>query len=153
VIMANLDDIDKAILNRIQSNFPIAERPYLLLADEFGITENEIITRVRRMKEDGIIRRIGGNFAPEKLGFVSTLCAGRVPPDKLEHFTRTVNSFAGVTHNYLRKNTYNIWFTIIAPSRKCINGNLSEIEEKSGIKGILNLPATAVYKIRAHFKL
>lgn len=151
--MPHLDKTDKAILNRIQSDFPIDERPYRIIADTLGLNEDEVITRVRRMKENGIIRRIGGNFAPEKLGFVSTLCAGRVPLEKINDFTRTVNRYPGVTHNYLRQNSYNIWFTFIAPSHACINDSLAEIENESGISDILNLPATAIYKIRAHFTL
>jgi len=56
---------------------------------------------VRRLKQSGIIRRIGGNFVPGKLGYVSTLCAAKVPPEKLTHFTEAVNRHPGVTHNYL----------------------------------------------------
>lgn len=148
-----LDDIDKSLLNRIQSDFPIDSRPYLKIAEELDLTENEVIERVRRLKQNGIIRRIGGNFSPERLGFVSTLCAGRVPEENLEHFTSTVNSYAGVTHNYLRDNSFNVWFTFIAPSTKDIAKSLEEISEKTGIHDILNLPATRVYKIRAHFNL
>ena len=151
--MPNFDDIDKAILNRIQSDFPIEQRPYRAIGKDLGISEDDVIERVRRLKADGIIRRIGGNFSPEKLGFVSTLCAGSVPAEKIEDFTRTVNEYPGVTHNYLRNNTYNIWFTFIAPSREIIAENLDEISEKTGITDILNLPATTVYKIRAKFKV
>ena len=67
--MPNLDDIDKAIINRIQSDFPITSRPYLALADELGLTEKEVLERVAGLKKAGIIRRIGGNFVPAKLGF------------------------------------------------------------------------------------
>ncbi len=148
-----LDDTDKALLNRIQSDFPIQARPFSKIAGELELSEDEVIKRVRRLKEKDIIRRIGGNFSPEKLGFVSTLCAGRVPEQSLEQFTRTVNSYPGVTHNYLRDNSFNVWFTFIAPSTKDIERSLDEISEKTGIRDILNLPATRVYKIRAHFNL
>ena len=82
--MPNLDDIDKAIVNRIQSDFPITSRPYLTVAEELDLTEKEVLERVARLKKEGIIRRIGGNFVPGKLGFVSTLCAARVPADKIK---------------------------------------------------------------------
>ncbi len=151
--MSSIDDTDRRILNRIQSDFPITESPFAAIGDELGLSENEVIARVRRLRKNGIIRRIGGNFSPEKLGYVSTLCAGRVPPEKLEHFAEVVNSYPGVTHNYLRANTFNVWFTFIAPSRESITESLAEISEKTGISDILNLPATDVYKIRAHFNL
>ena len=147
-----MDDIDKRILNRIQSDFPITERPYSVIGDEMGLTEAEVLSRVENLKESGIIRRMGGIFSPEKLGFVSTLCAGQVPEEKIELFTSVVNAYPGVTHNYLRANAYNVWFTFIAPSREDIETCLTEISEITGIR-ILNLPATNVYKIRAHFHL
>ena len=149
--MPNLDDIDKAIINRIQSEFPITSRPYLELAKELELTEKEVLDRVVRLKKEGIIRRIGGNFVPGKLGFVSTLCAARVPADKIEHFAAIVNRYPGVTHNYLRDNPYNVWFTFISPSMDEIETNLKKIIEDSGVSDILNLPATKVFKINAQF--
>ena len=149
--MSFLDDIDRALLNRIQSEFPISPRPYLTVAGEFNLTEKEVLDRVLRLKKKGIIRRIGGNFVPGKLGFVSTLCAAKVPAEKVERFARVVNRYSGVTHNYQRDNTYNVWFTFIAPSMDEINANLREIAQKTGVEDILNLPATQVFKIKAHF--
>jgi len=156
-----LDEIDKAILNLIQSDFPIEPRPFSRIAEKLAskgisaiaVNEAEIIRRVKRLKQKGIIRRIGGNFFPEKLGFVSTLCAAKVPEERLSHFTETVNGFPGVTHNYIRENRFNVWFTIIAPSREHIERILDSIREKTGIERILNLPATRVFKVRAHFNL
>lgn len=150
---ALLDDIDKAILNRIQSDFPITSQPYLVVANELGITEQDVLERISRLKKEGIIRRIGGNFVPDKLGYVSTLCAARVPEDKIEQFAEVVNRYPGVTHNYRRDNSFNIWFTFIAPSMQEIEQNLEEISEKTGISEILNLPATRVFKIRAQFRV
>jgi DNA-binding Lrp family transcriptional regulator len=151
--MMPMDDMDKAILNLIQSDFPITPRPYLTIAQHLGFSENDVIKRLNRLKKKGIIRRIGGNFVPEKLGFVSTLCAARVPEDKIESFAVAVNRYPGVTHNYQRDNKYNIWFTFIAPSMIEIEENLKNISQQTGIKEIINLPATKVFKIKAHFKL
>jgi DNA-binding Lrp family transcriptional regulator len=150
---ALLDDTDKALLNRIQSDFPITSQPYLAVAKELGLTEQDVLERISRLKKEGIIRRIGGNFVPDKLGYVSTLCAARVPEDQIEQFAEIVNCYPGVTHNYRRDNSFNIWFTFIAPSMQEIEQNLKEISEKTGISEILNLPATRVFKIRAQFKV
>lgn len=151
--MQQIDEIDRAILNRIQSDFPITRRPYLSIADDLNLSEENIIKRLKRLKQKGIIRRIGGNFAPEKLGFVSTLCAAKVPEDKIDSFAKIVNRYPGVTHNYRRDNKYNIWFTFIAQSMKEIIGNLEDISRETGVNGIINLPATKMYKIKAHFNL
>jgi DNA-binding Lrp family transcriptional regulator len=151
--MPPIDDVDRAILNRIQSDFPMTQRPFLSIAENLDLSENEVIKRLEQLKKKGIIRRIGGNFVPEKLGFVSTLCAAKVPEDKIERFARTVNRYPGVTHNYQRDHNYNIWFTFIAQSMDEIKGNLEDISRETGIKEIINLPATKMYKIRAHFDL
>ena len=151
--MPPIDDIDRTILNRIQSDFPMTPRPFLAIAENLGFSEKDVIRRVARLKEKGIIRRIGGNFVPEKLGFVSTLCAAKVPEDKIESFAEAVNHYPGVTHNYQRDNEFNIWFTFIAPSMEAIEENLTDISMKTGIKEIINLPSTRVYKIKAHFTL
>ena len=148
-----MDDTDRKILNRIQSNFPISSRPYLAIAEELDLDESEVIHRLLRLKKNGIIRRIGGNFFPEKLGFVSTLCAAKVPDDKIDAFAEAVNRYPGVTHNYQRDNSFNIWFTFIASSMEEIEENLQEISRHTGVEEIINLPATKVFKIKAYFDL
>ena len=146
-----LDTHDKAILNRIQSDFPIESRPYETIARELGLTEQQVLQRVQALKAMGIIRRIGGNFVPHKVGFVSTLCAAMVPEDQIDAFAAVVNKYTGVTHNYQRENAFNIWFTFIAPSREEIALNLDRISRETGVSTILNLPATKVFKIKAQF--
>jgi DNA-binding Lrp family transcriptional regulator len=151
--MPVIDNTNKKILNNIQVDFPISSRPYKIIADRLGILEDELIQRVIQMKEDMLIRRIGGNFSPDKLGYHSTLCAAKVPEAKLKLFTKTVNSYSGVTHNYKRDHQFNVWFTFIAPSIEIIEKSLKEISQKTGVETILNLPATKVFKISANFKL
>jgi DNA-binding Lrp family transcriptional regulator len=151
--MPVIDNTNKKILNNIQVDFPISSRPYKIIADRLGILEDELIQRVIQMKEDMLIRRIGGNFSPDKLGYHSTLCAAKVPEARLKLFTKTVNSYSGVTHNYKRDHQFNVWFTFIAPSIEIIEKSLNEISQKTGVETILNLPATKVFKISANFKL
>ena len=151
--MKALDNLDKKILNRIQSDFPLTSRPYLNIAEDLGISEKEVLSKVTRLKNSGIIRRIGGNFVPHKIGFVSTLCAAKVPEDKVAKFARVVNGYPGVTHNYRRDNAFNIWFTFIAPTMQEIEKNLESISRETGITDLLNLPATKVFKIKAQFDL
>ncbi|MCD4742927.1 MAG: AsnC family transcriptional regulator [Desulfobacteraceae bacterium] len=151
--MYSLDNIDKQILNRIQSNFPTDAKPFSKIADDLNLSSDIVIKRILRMKENNIIRRIGGNFSPGKIGYESTLCAAKVPAKEIESFAEVVNSYSGVTHNYVREHDYNVWFTFIAQSTETIDKYLKEISSKTGINNILNLPATNLFKISALFKV
>ncbi|MDZ7665254.1 MAG: AsnC family transcriptional regulator [Desulfotignum sp.] len=148
-----ISETDKAILNMIQLDFPIDARPFQVLAKKLGLSEKELIARIQAMKDSQLIRRIGGNFSPDRLGYFSTLCTAQVPENKIELFTQTVNAYPGVTHNYMRDHDFNIWFTFIAPSRDQIADSLEDISRQTGVRPILNLPATRVFKISANFKL
>jgi len=148
-----MDRLDRAILNEIQSDFPLTPRPYLAIARRLRRTEKEILGRVKGLRERGIIRRIGGNFHSRKLNFTSTLCAARVPADKVGRFVEVVNRYAGVTHNYLRNHDYNIWFTFIAQDTGRIEQALKEISERTGVKEILNLPSVKLFKIKVDFEV
>jgi DNA-binding Lrp family transcriptional regulator len=148
-----MDRLDRAILNEIQSDFPLTPRPYLAIARRLRGTEKEVLDRVKGLRERGIIRRIGGNFHSRKLNFTSTLCAARVPADKVERFVEVVNHYAGVTHNYLRNHPYNIWFTFIAQDMDRIEQALKEISRKTGVKEIFNLPSVKMFKIKVDFEV
>ena len=146
------DLIDKRLLDIIQTAFPLVSRPYAELGERLGISEDEAFARVRRMRESGLIRRLGANFQSAKLGFRSTLCAAKVPEEQLEQFLAEVNAIPGVTHNYLRNHSYNIWFTLIGPSWDEVCATLHELTRRTGIE-VLNLPATRLYKIRVDFQM
>ncbi|SDF54447.1 siroheme decarboxylase subunit alpha [Desulfovibrio legallii] len=147
-----LDRTDRQLLNIIQTAFPLAPRPYAVLGEQLGISEQEAFERVRALKARNIIRRLGANFQSAKLGYVSTLCAAKVPEAKMAAFVARVNAEPGVTHNYQREHAYNIWFTLISPSREEAQSTLDAISRDTGI-GILNLPATKLFKIRVDFRM
>ena len=147
-----MDELDRRLLDVLQTDFPLVPRPYAEMAERLGSTEDEIFTRVRRMRQSGLVRRLGANFQSAKLGFVSTLCAAKVPEDRLDAFVADVNAQPGVTHNYLRDHAYNVWFTLISPSREAERETLAGIARRTGVD-VLNLPATRFFKIRVDFKM
>ena len=149
-IQPELDEIDKAILNEIQSHFPIASRPYAEVGSRVGAPEGDVIRRVQAMMDSGVIRRIGANFTSRKLGYTSTLCAAQVPQELLDRFVEVVNRYPGVTHNYLRRHHFNVWFTLIAESLERLDQILAEISAASGVE-VLSLPAQEVFKIKVDF--
>lgn len=150
---ASLDDTDKLILNRIQKDFPIVARPYRKIAEELGLAEAEVFARVKKLSDSGIVRRLGANFDSRKLDYKSTLVAMKVPEDRLNEVASLVNAFKGVTHNYLRNGSFNLWFTLIAPSEELLDKALADVKAGAGIETILNLPVTKQFKIEVEFEV
>lgn len=151
--MSKVDETDRKLLNLIQTDFPLSPRPFRELGVRLGLSEKEVIKRIEALKRAGIIRRIGGSFDSRKLGFFSTLCAAKVPPESLEKFNEVINSYPGVTHNYQRDHDYNVWFTFIGESEKKVEEAIREMAEKAGIPEIVSLPAQRTFKIRVKFEL
>lgn len=147
-----MDRIDKEILNIIQTDFPVAARPYAVIGERVGISEDEAFERIMRLKDEQIIRRIGATFDSRKLHFTSTLCALKCPPEKLEEVAAIVNGFPQVTHNYERNHAYNLWFTVIAESEEKLQAILDEISERGGVDKVRSMPASRIIKIKVDFK-
>ncbi len=148
-----MDKLDKAILNIVQRDFPLEPDPFAAVGERVGLTADEVEKRLVKLKESGIIRRIGGVFDRETLGWEGTLCAARVPKERMEEFVSTVNSLPGVTHNYLRKYDYNVWFTLLAPSRGEIDAILASLRQSTGVDDIIDMRPIRTFKIDASFNL
>jgi siroheme decarboxylase len=147
-----MDSKDKKILELISDHFPLDINPFQTMAQELDVDEHDLLKRMRNLKSEGIIRRIGATIVPRKLGWFSTLCAADVPEERVKAFSKTVNSYKEITHNYERTGTPNCWFTIIAPDRNEALKIISKIENACGIR-ILELPARRIFKIGVKFSL
>ncbi|MBX4261863.1 winged helix-turn-helix transcriptional regulator [Clostridium estertheticum] len=148
-----MDETNKNLLNLIQSNFPIESRPFLKIANKLNISENQVIDMIKELKNDGYIKRIGGIFDSRKLGYSSTLCAIKVPLDRITEVAEIINSYHGVTHNYIRNHSYNMWFTVIAPSIVEVKEFLNDIKIKTDIDEIIELPVVNLFKINVVFNI
>ncbi len=146
----SMDHIDREILTLISESFPLTERPFRSIAERTGITEDEALERVRRLKKTGTIRRIGAVISPRSMGWHSTLCAAEVPLERIDEFSSLVNAYGQVTHNYVRSGHPNCWFTLITPDKAQADEIIREIGQRLGID-ILDLPARRVFKINVSF--
>jgi len=145
-----MDEIDKKILNLIQEEFPLHKRPYKEIGRQVNIDEKEAVKRVQKLKDAGVIRRIGVVFEPKKLDYTSTLCGVHVDEKNLMEVVDVINKHTGVTHNYEREGDLNLWFTIIANKEEEIDAFISDLERKFLLK-IYRFPKKRVFKIKTFF--
>lgn len=150
--MKELGRLDRQLLDLLQNRFPIKATPYLEMAQELGVSEDEVISRVHYLKQQGIVRRIGAVLDARMMGYHSTLVACQVEPHDLEQVAAAVSALPGVTHNYQRDHRYNLWFTLTAPSAKELTQLLQDLEQQTKVK-MVAMPAARLYKIDARFEM
>lgn len=147
MLIHELDNIDKQILNDIQWTFPLVERPFLELAKEYHITEEQVIERIKKLKDIGIIRQISAIFDTRKLGYKSALVAFAVKENKIEDVANEINKHPGVSHNYERNHEYNLWFTLAVPPYGDMKVDLEKMALLDGVLKYRVLPTLKMYKI------
>jgi DNA-binding Lrp family transcriptional regulator len=145
-----MDEIDRAIINRLQESFPIAHRPYRQAAEALGIDEAELIRRLERMLEQRQLSRFGPLYHAERLGGGLSLCAMRIPLDQLERVAEQVNAFPEVAHNYARDHCFNIWFVLATETPQRIDSVLREIEQTTGYP-VYNMPKEEEFFVGLRF--
>ncbi len=175
-----MNDLNQKLLAIIQDGFPLVERPYLRLAEmlncdskkdagekcaNFVVTEQKVFDDIEKMRASGVIRRIGGVYDSKKLGFISRLCAGKVPASEndfsaehhaqtpMEKFAVVVNDEPAITHNYIRSHEYNVWFTVIAENESAIQSVVDRVCAKTDLHDVHVLTATKKYKINTVMSL
>lgn len=150
--MFELDAIDRQILMILQRGIAIESRPYQAMAEEIGgVSEDEVIARIARMKKNNIIRRMSGFFDSRRLGYQSMLVAVKPQPGAFDDAVAFINQFPGITHNYERSHEYSIWFTIIAINRPTLDWILDRIEACGAVDGMMRFEMTQRYKIDVTF--
>ena len=140
-----MDEFDSAIVNRLQGGFPLAERPFAVVAAELGLAEEDLIARVRKLLEKGVLTRFGPMYQVERMGGAFSLAAMRVPPGDFDHVAEIVNALPEVAHNYEREHAYNMWFVLATEQPEGIARAIARIERETGLP-VLNFP-----KLREYF--
>ena len=141
-----MDELERAIVNRLQGGFPLSERPFADAARELGTDEAALIAKLKAMLAAGTLTRFGPLYDAERLGGAFTLCAMSVPPADFERVATLVNAHPEVAHNYERAHRYNMWFVIAAAARAQIAPLIAAIEAETGYP-VLDLPREQEYFI------
>lgn len=148
-----MDHVDRVLLNRIQDEMPLAARPYAVLGRLAGTSEEEAFARVQRLREGRVIRQISAIFDTRALGYQSALVAARVAPEKADEVAAVISGHPGVSHNYLREQAYNLWFTIATPPGSALTETVDALCRLAGADSWRLFPAIRTFKIKAHFDM
>ncbi|MFK5984222.1 MAG: Lrp/AsnC family transcriptional regulator [Pseudomonadota bacterium] len=150
--ISTLDKVDKQLINSLQGGFPICDNPYQLVANELGISETDLISRLGRLRRDRILSRFGPMYDIQKLGGAFSLCTMRVAEKDFTKITELVNSYPEVAHNYKRNHEFNMWFVLATETPEQIQQCCDRISEESGIK-VYNMPKLKEFFVGLHFTL
>jgi DNA-binding Lrp family transcriptional regulator len=150
-----LDDIDKRLMNLLQSTFPLDEHPFVAIAGAAELDIDETMARTQRLLDERIIREITPIFDTRALGYESMLVAAKVDSENPHRAAGIINSHPGVSHNYLRTHEFNLWFTIATPpdSELGLQGTLDVLRELTGAESIRQLPTLTLFKINMNLEM
>jgi DNA-binding Lrp family transcriptional regulator len=129
-----MDAIDRRIVNGLQGGFPVCARPYAEAAARLGLEEAELMRRLGKLLDEGVLSRFGPMFHAERLGGGLTLAAMAVPEERFDAVTEIVNAFPEVAHNYARDHALNMWFVLATEHSERIPEVIAGIERETGLK-------------------
>lgn len=148
-----MDTVDRQLADALQKAIPLVPRPFAALGEQLNLSEDEVLHRTRRLKEENIIRQIGPIFSSRRLGYQSTLAAFCVEPERLEKVAAIISAHMGVSHNYSRNHYYNLWFTLTLPPEQNLEKEIARLAKEGSVDDYLNLPSLRLFKIGVHFDL
>ncbi len=146
-----MEDLDLELLKIAQEGVSLTPRPYLLMAERLGISEEEVIRRLRALEQQGVIRRFAATIGHRALGIVANaMIVWRVPPGEVELTGEIFASSEDVTHCYERATApdwpYNLYTMVHARCREDCLEIASELSRASGMKEYRVLFSEKEYK-------
>lgn len=142
-----METVESALLFKLQKEFPLTSYPFEAMATDLGITAPDCLARVRRLKEDGVIRQISAIFDSRRLGYQSALIAARLAPSHLEAGAAVVSAHPGVSHNYQRDHDFNLWFTLALAPELDFAAEAARLAHAAGAERWMILPSLKTFKI------
>jgi len=142
--MPELSAIDRRIIDLMQGDFPICERPYAEVAARLKISEDELLQRLENLLATKVLTRFGPMYQIERLGGAFTLASLAVPEARYEAVTALVNALPQVAHNYRREHALNMWFVLATETPAGIAEAIASIENDTGL-AVHNFPKEQEY--------
>lgn len=139
-----IDDLERRIIRHLQGDLPLTSTPFAAVASEVGIGEGELLERVKRLKERGVLRRFGATLNHWQAGLrANAMVAWYVPEEKVDEVGLFMASVREVSHCYERKPNrewkYNLFAMVHGKSKKDCRDIVSRISKMTGIKDYVML--------------
>lgn len=149
------DDTDRELLNQLQAGIALVRTPYAEIGTRIGLSEEEVLMRLGRLRDAGIVRQLSAIFDTRALGYKSSLVAARYPADRLFEAARIVGGHPGVSHNYRRTHDFNLWYTLaVEPdSRIGLEATMERLAEETKAESMRLLPTLKLYKINVQLDM
>ena len=125
---------DARLIDRLQRQLPLTERPFADVAAELGLPEAQLIERLGRLLASGVLTRFGPLFHIERAGGQFILAALAVPEPRYAEVTALVNALPEVAHNYRREHALNMWFVVAAETPEAAWAACDRIEAATGLE-------------------
>ncbi|MFP4020517.1 MAG: Lrp/AsnC family transcriptional regulator [Halanaerobium sp.] len=148
-----MDQLDKKILDKLQNGLELEASPFQKIAEELEIEAEKLLQRIKNLKKDGYIRRLGGVFRSSRLGYKSTLVALELEEENFYQVAEVINQHPGVTHNYRRDHELNLWFTLSTASELDREKFLAQLKAMPGVNELYQLPKEKFFKLNVFFKM
>jgi len=135
-----LDNIDQLLLIELRQGIPLTPQPFNGIADKIGVSTGEVLSRLTKLKEVGVIRRFGASIKPNDVGFTANaVIAWNVPQERISEVGRYLASFREVTHCYERlpvagRWEYNLYMVMHAQKRETIEQMTRLLSQTIGIQ-------------------
>lgn len=137
-----VDDADRRLLAAIQPGLPLASRPYAELGARLGLAEDEVIARLARLKQQGVIRRLGVVVRHHEVGYgANAMVVWDVPDAEVSALGRCLAGFDFITLCYRRPRRlpqwrYNLYCMIHGKNREEVLAHLEWMVNHCGLQSI-----------------
>lgn len=146
-----IDDTDRRLVRATQAGLPLTPRPYAAIAEQLGLSAEEVMDRMRAMQERGVIRRIGAVPNHYKLGYrANGMTVWDVPDELIDELGARVGALDSVSHCYHRPRhlpdwPYNLFAMVHGRTREDVERQTDQI---AALLGEANRGHTVLYSTR-----
>ncbi len=96
--------MEKSIIRELTGDLPVTSRPFAPIARQLGISQKRLLAIVKRLKDEGYIRRFGATLRHRNSGFsANAMVVWKIPDEKIQEVGRAMASYREVTHCYHRR--------------------------------------------------